>query len=134
MRDYHIFEKIDGFRASLEGKRKGLYPFFREITSEIDTEVILKGNKRVLMLGSNSYMGLTNHRDVKEAAIEAIKKYGTGCAGSRLLNGTLDIHKELEFELATWIGKEAALLRPGPLLSKSRGDEGCKRVRAGHRA
>ncbi len=110
MRHPNIFEKVDGFTATLEGKRTGLYPFFREIISEIDTEVILKGNKKVLMLGSNSYMGLTNHPEIKEAAIEAIKKYGTGCAGSRILNGTLDIHEELEAELASWVGKETALL------------------------
>ncbi|MFH1139608.1 MAG: aminotransferase class I/II-fold pyridoxal phosphate-dependent enzyme [Pseudomonadota bacterium] len=88
----------------------GLYPYFRQITSEQDTEVILKGNKKVLMLGSNSYMGLTNHPEIKEAAQAAVRKYGTGCAGSRFLNGTLDIHEELEGELAAWVGKEAAVL------------------------
>ncbi len=110
MRNNSIFKKIDSYTISFQGKKVGLYPYFREITSEQDTEVILKGNKKVLMLGSNSYLGLTNHPEVKEAATEAIKKYGTGCAGSRFLNGTLDIHEELERELAHWVGKEAALL------------------------
>ncbi len=110
MRNNHIFNEIDDYTYSIEGKKTGLYPYFREIISEQDTEVILKGNKRLLMLGSNSYLGLTNHPEVEEAAIKAIKKYGTGCAGSRFLNGTLDIHEELENELAEWVGKEAALL------------------------
>ncbi|MDR0661196.1 MAG: aminotransferase class I/II-fold pyridoxal phosphate-dependent enzyme [Prevotellaceae bacterium] len=87
----------------------GLYPFFRPIASEQDTEVYINGQK-VLMFGSNSYMGLTSHPKVKEAAIEAIKKYGTGCAGSRYLNGTLDIHIELENKLAEFVGKDAALI------------------------
>ena len=72
-----------------------LYPYFKEIESAQDTEVILDG-KKVLMFGSNSYMGLTNHPKIKKAAIEATKKYGTGCAGSRFLNGTLDLHVKLE--------------------------------------
>ena len=87
----------------------GIYPYFREIESEQDTEVIINGRK-VLMFGSNSYMGLTNHPKVKEAAIEATKKYGTGLAGSPFLNGTLDIHKELEAKLAAFVGKEDAML------------------------
>lgn len=87
----------------------GIYPYFREIESEQDTEVIING-KKVLMFGSNSYMGLTNHPKVKEAAIEATKKYGTGLAGSPFLNGTLDIHKELEAKLAAFVGKEDAML------------------------
>lgn len=87
----------------------GLYPFFRPITSEQDTEVYINGQK-VLMFGSNSYMGLTSHPKVKEASIKAIEKYGTGCAGSRYLNGTLDIHVELENKLAEFVGKDAALI------------------------
>ncbi len=86
----------------------GIYPFFRMIESDQDTEVLIKG-KKVLMFGSNSYLGLTNHPEVKAAAIKAIEKYGTGCAGSRFLNGTLDIHIELEERLAKLTGKEAAL-------------------------
>jgi 8-amino-7-oxononanoate synthase len=89
----------------------GYYPYFREISSEQDTEVICNG-KKMLMMGSNSYLGLTTHPKVKEAAIEAVKKYGSGCAGSRFLNGTLDIHIKLEEELARLVGKEAALAYP----------------------
>ncbi|MGC8989541.1 MAG: aminotransferase class I/II-fold pyridoxal phosphate-dependent enzyme [Verrucomicrobiia bacterium] len=87
----------------------GLYPYFRTISTAQDTEVTIN-DKRVLMLGSNSYLGLTNHPKIKEAAKAAIEKYGTGCAGSRFLNGTLDIHLELEQALARLVGKEAVLL------------------------
>jgi len=88
--------------------KAGLYPFFREIESDQDTEVIIKG-KKVLMFGSNSYLGLTNHPKIKEAAKKAIDKYGTGCAGSRFLNGTLDIHIELEQKLAQLVKKESVV-------------------------
>ncbi|HMP82280.1 MAG TPA: aminotransferase class I/II-fold pyridoxal phosphate-dependent enzyme [Verrucomicrobiota bacterium] len=87
----------------------GLYPYFRTISSAQDTEVMIEGRK-VLMFGSNSYLGLTNHPKVKEAAKAAVEKYGSGCAGSRFLNGTLDIHIELEESLARLTGKEAALI------------------------
>ncbi len=86
----------------------GIYPYFREIESDQDTVVKIKG-KDVLMFGSNSYLGLTNHPKIKEAAKKAIDKYGTGCAGSRFLNGTLDIHIRLEERLAELVGKEGAL-------------------------
>lgn len=86
----------------------GIYPYFREIESDQDTVVTIKG-KKVLMFGSNSYLGLTNHPKIKEAAKKAIDKYGTGCAGSRFLNGTLDIHIELENRLAKLVGKQGAL-------------------------
>ncbi len=86
----------------------GIYPYFREIESDQDTVVTIKGRK-VLMFGSNSYLGLTNHPKIKEAAKRAIDKYGTGCAGSRFLNGTLDIHIELEERLADLVGKAGAL-------------------------
>jgi 8-amino-7-oxononanoate synthase len=87
----------------------GLYPFFRVIESDQDTTVTIKG-KKVLMFGSNSYMGLTNHPKIKEASIKAIEKYGSGCAGSRFLNGTLDIHIQLEQKLAEYVNKDAALV------------------------
>lgn len=90
-------------------KEKGVYPYFREIESEQDTEVMING-RRVLMFGSNSYLGLTNHPRVIEAAVEATRKYGTGCAGSRFLNGTIDLHLQLEHELARWVGKEDAMV------------------------
>lgn len=90
-------------------EKMGLYPFFRVIESDQDTVVTIKG-KKVLMFGSNSYMGLTNHPKIKEASRKAIEKYGTGCAGSRFLNGTLDIHIELENKLAEFVGKDGALV------------------------
>lgn len=86
----------------------GIYPYFREIESDQDTEVIMDGRK-ILMFGSNSYLGLTNHPKVKQAAKDAIDKYGTGCAGSRFLNGTLDIHIKLENKLAELVNKDGAL-------------------------
>ena len=90
-------------------KAMGVYPYFRAIESDQDTEVIVNG-KKVLMFGSNSYLGLTNHPEVKEASRKAIEVYGTGCAGSRFLNGTLDIHLQLEEMLARFVGKEEALV------------------------
>lgn len=102
-------EKSAAYQAAERAKAQGAYPYFRSIESAQDTEVIIDGRK-VLMFGSNSYLGLTNHPKVKEAAIKAIELYGTGCAGSRFLNGTLDIHVELENRLAAFVGKEAALV------------------------
>ncbi|WP_256005890.1 serine palmitoyltransferase [Pedobacter deserti] len=102
-------DRIAAFKDANAIKEKGLYPYFRAIESGQDTEVMING-KRVLMFGSNSYLGLTNHPKIKEAAKQAVDKYGTGCAGSRFLNGTLDIHIELERRLAAYVGKEAAVL------------------------
>ena len=101
-------DKLSDYDAPQKAMQAGIYPYFRAIESEQDTVVIINGQK-VLMFGSNSYLGLTNHPKVKEAAIAAIKKYGTGCAGSRFLNGTLDIHIELENKLAKLVNKDAAL-------------------------
>lgn len=101
--------KLARYDAPQKAKDVGVYPYFRPISSEQNTEVIMNG-KKVLMFGSNSYMGLTNHPKVIEAAIEATKKYGTGMAGSPFLNGTLDIHKELEAKLADYIGKEDVMI------------------------
>ena len=101
--------KLSKYQEPQKAKAAGIYPYFRAISSEQDTEVIING-KKVLMFGSNSYMGLTNHPKVKEAAIEATKKYGTGCAGSPFLNGTLDIHKQLAARLAEFVGKEDAMI------------------------
>ncbi len=103
-----LYDKCKKFTEAKKVKAMGLYPYFRVISSEQNTEVIVN-SKKTLMLGSNSYLGLTNHPKVKEASIAAIKKYGTGCAGSRFLNGTLDIHIKLEEILADWVGKESAL-------------------------
>ncbi|MBS7563060.1 pyridoxal phosphate-dependent aminotransferase family protein [Mucilaginibacter sp. Bleaf8] len=104
-----LHDKIAQFTDAKAARDKGVYPFFRPIESAQDTEVIIDG-QRVLMFGSNSYLGLTNHPTIKEASKKAIDKYGTGCAGSRFLNGTLDIHIELENRLAAYVGKEAAVL------------------------
>ncbi len=101
-------EKLSKYDAPQKVMEAGIYPYFREIESEQDTEVIIRG-KKVLMFGSNSYLGLTNHPKVIEAAKAATDRYGTGCAGSRFLNGTLDIHTRLENRLAELVGKEAAL-------------------------
>ncbi len=90
-------------------KEKGIYPFFREINSEQGTEVEIYG-KKVLMFGSNSYLGLTNHPYVKEAAEKALRNYGSGCAGSRFLNGTIDLHVELENRLANFLNKEGCIV------------------------
>ncbi len=102
-------KKLSRYDAPQKAKDAGVYPYFREISSDQDTEVLMHG-KKVLMFGSNSYMGLTNHPKVKEAAIAATKKYGTGMAGSPFLNGTLDIHKRLEERLADYKGKEDAMI------------------------
>jgi len=103
---HHKFEK---FTAPAELKRAGLYPYFRPIEENRDTEVIIQG-KRLLMFGSNSYMGLTNHPKIKEAACKAIAQYGSSCSGSRFLNGTSRLHVELEERLAHFVGKESALI------------------------
>ncbi len=102
-------EKVLKFTRADQLKQAGLYPFFRVIESDQDTEVIID-RKKVLMFGSNSYLGLTNHPEIKRKSIEAVNKYGCGCAGSRFLNGTLDIHIELERKLAEFVGKEEALV------------------------
>jgi 8-amino-7-oxononanoate synthase len=104
-----LLAKARNFKTANQLRALGLYPYFRTISSAQDTEVIIEG-KKVLMLGSNSYLGLTNHPQIKAAAQAAVEKYGTGCAGSRFLNGTLDIHLELEAALAKLVNKEAVLL------------------------
>jgi 8-amino-7-oxononanoate synthase len=101
-------DNLSSYDAPQRAIQAGIYPYFREIQSDQDTEVIIDG-KKVMMFGSNSYLGLTNHPKVKEAAKAAIDKYGTGCAGSRFLNGTLDLHIKLEEKLASLVGKDAAL-------------------------
>lgn len=102
-------EKLSRYDAPQKAKAAGVYPYFRPISSEQNTEVMMNG-KKVLMFGSNSYMGLTNHPKVIEAAVEATRKYGTGMAGSPFLNGTIDLHKKLEARLADYVGKEDAML------------------------
>jgi len=104
-----LLDKVKNFQDADRIRASGLYPYFRVISSAQDSEVTIKGRK-ILMLGSNSYLGLTNHPKIKEAAQAATEKYGTGCAGSRFLNGTLEIHLELEQALARLMNKEAVLL------------------------
>src|SRR5512137_1556244 len=97
------------FHESRMVKSLGIYPYFREISSAQDTVVTIEG-RQVLMFGSNSYLGLTNHPEIKKASIQAIERYGTGCSGSRFLNGSLDIHRMLEEELADLVGLPAAIV------------------------
>jgi len=101
-------ERLSGYDAPQKAMAAGIYRYFREIESDQDTVVMMNGQK-ILMFGSNSYLGLTCHPKVKKAAKDAIDKYGTGCAGSRFLNGTLDIHIKLERKLAELVGKDGAL-------------------------
>ncbi|MFW6139413.1 MAG: aminotransferase class I/II-fold pyridoxal phosphate-dependent enzyme, partial [Spirochaetota bacterium] len=104
-----IFKKAFDYSLADEYRSKGLYPYFRAIETGTDTEVYCQG-KKMIMLGSNSYMGLTFNEKTLQGAIEGVKKYGTGCAGSRFLNGTLDLHEKLEDKLAGFMHKESALL------------------------
>ncbi|MBQ9883868.1 MAG: aminotransferase class I/II-fold pyridoxal phosphate-dependent enzyme [Bacteroidaceae bacterium] len=103
-----LSDKLGKYDLPQQYMAKGVYPYFRVINSHQDTEVLIDG-KKILMFGSNAYMGLTYDERIINAAIEATKKYGTGCAGSRFLNGTLDLHVQLEKELAEFVGKEDAL-------------------------
>ena len=104
-----IFDKCKEYDDPQKIRDVGLYPYFRVIQSQQDPEVMIDG-KTVVMCGSNNYLGLASHPKVKEAAAEAVQKYGTGCAGSRFLNGTLDIHVKLEEKLADFFRKEEALV------------------------
>ncbi len=104
----HLRERTSQYREPQKVKKLGYYSYFRELESEQDTEVMYQGRK-ILMFGSNSYLGLTSDPRVKEACKKAIDKYGSGCGGSRFLNGTLDLHVELEHRLASFLDKEAVL-------------------------
>jgi 8-amino-7-oxononanoate synthase len=104
-----IFEKCEKFDTANEIRRKGIYPYFHALESRQDTEVIMEGKRRI-MLGSNNYLGLTTNPEIIEAGIEAFRKYGTGCSGSRFLNGTLELHLELEKALGHFLGKEAVMI------------------------
>lgn len=103
-----IFKKCFDYTESKEAKKAGLYPYFHALETGQDTEVYI-GGKKVVMIGSNNYLGLTSDPRVKQAAIEAIKEFGSGCSGSRFLNGTLTLHLELEKRLAAFVKKEDAL-------------------------
>lgn len=111
-----VFQKAFNFTTADEYKARGLYPYFRAIETGNDTEVYIN-KKKMLMLGSNSYMGLTFNESTIQAAIDGVKKHGTGCAGSRFLNGTLDLHVALEHKLANFMNRESALLFSTGLLT-----------------
>lgn len=104
-----LFEKCRNFNTAKDAMERGIYPYFIPLNENEGTEVVFQG-RRLIMCGSNNYLGLTTHPKVREAAIEAIKRFGTSCTGSRFLNGTLAMHEQLEAELAQWVGKEAALV------------------------
>jgi len=103
-----LFKKCVDFTTAEEVKAQGIYPYFHPLESKQDTEVIIEG-KKTIMIGSNNYLGLTCDQRMIDTAKEAVEEYGTGCTGSRFLNGTLDLHNKLEDKLADFIGKEAAL-------------------------
>jgi len=104
-----IFEKAKSFTAAREAIKEGYYPYFIPLDENEGTEVVYKGH-RLIMCGSNNYLGLTTHPKVRQAACDAIERYGTSCTGSRFLNGTLEMHEALERKLAAWVGKESALV------------------------
>src|SRR5215470_18492950 len=107
-----VFEKAVGFTKADEYRRAGLYPYFTEFTSGADSgeAEVRMGDRRILMFGSNNYLGLTTNPEVKAAAVRAVEQYGTGCSGSRMLNGTMDLHVLLESSLARFMKREAALV------------------------
>jgi 8-amino-7-oxononanoate synthase len=104
-----IFEKCGGFTAAKEAMASGLYPYFIPMTESEGTEAVFRGH-RLIMCGSNNYLGLTTDPRVRKAAVDAIQRFGTSCTGSRFLNGTLELHEQLERELADFVGKPAALV------------------------
>ena len=104
-----IFEKCSQFTAAREAIAAGYYPYFIPLTENDGSEAVFRG-RRLIMCGSNNYLGLTTHPRVRQAALDAIQHYGTSCTGSRFLNGTLEMHEQLERELAEWVGKESALV------------------------
>lgn len=104
-----LFDKCSNFTQAREIKKTGLYPYFKSISKSNDTIVTIEG-RDIIMMGSNNYLGLTHHPKVLEAARDALERYGSGCTGSRFLNGTLDLHEILEQRLAAFIGKESALV------------------------
>ena len=103
-----LFEKCPQFTIANEYRELGIYNFFHALESRQDTEVIMEGKRRI-MLGSNNYLGLTINDEIIQAGLDALKQYGTGCSGSRFLNGTLQLHLELEAELAKFLRKEAVV-------------------------
>ncbi len=104
-----LFEKCYSYSTVKDAKETGIYPYFIPLDENEGTEVTFEG-RRVIMCGSNNYLGLTTHPKVRQATIEAVERYGTSCTGSRFLNGNMSLHEELEAALADWVGKEAALV------------------------
>ncbi|MGB8214843.1 MAG: pyridoxal phosphate-dependent aminotransferase family protein [Anaerolineales bacterium] len=104
-----IFEKCFQYTEARDAIASGVYPYFIPLTENDGSEAVFRG-RRLIMCGSNNYLGLTTHPRVRQAALDAIQHYGTSCTGSRFLNGTLEMHEQLERELAEWVGKEAALV------------------------
>ena len=104
-----IFEKCYGYTEAKDAIKSGLYPYFIPMTKSEGSEAVFQG-KRLIMCGSNNYLGLTADPRVRQAAMDAVQTFGTSCTGSRFLNGTLELHEQLEHELAEWVGKEAALV------------------------
>lgn len=104
-----LFAKCHDFTIAKEAQEAGYYPYFIPLTENEGTEASYQSH-RLIMCGSNNYLGLTTHPDVRQAAQDATERYGTSCTGSRFLNGTLEMHEELERQLADWVGKEAALV------------------------
>jgi len=104
-----IFQKCREFTAAKEAIKAGFYPYFIPLTENEGTVAEFRGHK-LIMCGSNNYLGLTTHPKVRQAAQEALRRYGTSCTGSRFLNGTLELHEQLEKELADWVGKPAAVV------------------------
>jgi len=104
-----LFEKCYGYTEAKDAIREGVYPYFIPMTETEGTESVFHGH-RLIMCGSNNYLGLTTDPRVQQAAIEAVHRFGTSCTGSRFLNGTLELHEQLEHELADWLGKEASLV------------------------
>jgi 8-amino-7-oxononanoate synthase len=104
-----LFDKCRNFTRAREIQAAGLYPYFKPISRSEDTVVVIEGKERIMM-GSNNYLGLTHHPEVLSAARSALERYGSGCTGSRFLNGTLDLHEQLETELADFFEKEACLV------------------------
>jgi 8-amino-7-oxononanoate synthase len=109
LQNIQLFDKCRNFTKAREVQAAGLYPYFKPISDSEDTAVVIEGKKRI-MLGSNNYLGLTHHPKVVDAATRALHRYGSGCTGSRFLNGTLDLHLQLESALARFLGKEDCLV------------------------
>ena len=113
-----LFDKCTAFRRHLRAKELGVYPYFRPLKGSEGSRCMIDGKARI-MLGSNNYLGFTHHPEVQGAALKAIEEFGTGCTGSRMLNGTLQMHEELETELADYLGTEACLVWSTGFMSNS---------------